>query len=208
LRYDRENKVKVMREKLHHHIPPLFRAAHIRHLKHAFLNALVNRHDGQGLFLWGGAGVGKSFAMMALLRNAVVVHNVHCRRITFDGLCSKIRSTFASHDESERAVIESMIYPTYLFIEDLGSTVGMNKSESDFNSRIFLMILDGRIEQMKPTFITSNKSPEEIGRSFGERVASRLQTLKAVECAGKDRRTLSPFRERNPKQEQSNAVHD
>lgn len=76
-----------------------------------------------------------------------------------------------------------------LFIEDVGTTVSLDKQESDFSLRTFLVLLDQRLEACQPTFITTNKTLEQLGRCFDDRIASRLiQACKIIKLTGADRR--------------------
>ena len=76
-----------------------------------------------------------------------------------------------------------------LFIEDVGTTVSLDKQESDFSLRTFLVLLDQRLEACQPTFVTTNKALEQLGRCFDDRIASRLiQACRIVKLTGADRR--------------------
>ena len=70
---------------------------------------------------------------------------------------------------SERGLVKRYQDVDKLLIEDVGTTVGTGSQESDFSLRTFLLILDHRLEHCKPTFITTNKSVDELGKSFDER---------------------------------------
>lgn len=86
-------------------------------------------------------------------------------------------------------VLEPLWDVPKLFIEDVGTTVSIGEQESDFSLRTFVTLLDTRIEWCQATFVTSNKSIEELGRSFDERVASRLmQACEIIEVTGQDKR--------------------
>jgi DNA replication protein DnaC len=145
--------------------------------------AAVTINPGEHLYLWGQAGVGKSHAMAALMRH-LFVRYMQCtaRRIAWYELLQKLYQS-----ESEMEVLSSYLSCDFLFIEDIGVTT--NKVESDHSRRTFWLVMDKRIETQKTLCLTSNKSPEELGESFDDRIASRLKVFRTYHCNGKDRRS-------------------
>ena len=140
--------------------------------------------------LWGKQGVGKSYAMACLMRK-FVVNGKNVARITHEMLCLQLRDTYKpGSTKTELDVIKPLLSVDKLFIEDVGTTVSTGQQESDFSLRTFLVLLDQRLENCKPIFITTNKCVEELGKSFDQRIASRLQqACEIVQLMGKDRRT-------------------
>ncbi len=148
---------------------------------------MLNLPITKGLFLWGGAGVGKTHSLAALMRK-FILSGLSVKRVQWDKLCLEIRSTFGGNG-SELRVLEKYTDCDKLLIEDIGTTTSIDKQESDFNLRTLLLILDDRIENCKPTFITSNKSPEQIGKSFDSRIESRIYAAcVVVPVSGQDKR--------------------
>ncbi len=188
LRASRMAKAARMRHALDIVLPPLFRSARLCDFSSEFRNVLSKRMPFQGLLLWGKPGTGKSHAMAAILRHSVLT-GITCRRISYEMLCLSVRSAYRPGSTStELDIIKPLIEVDYLFIEDLGTTVGGAKAESDFSVRTLLAIVDSRIEQCRPTFVTSNKPLEIIGKSFDDRIESRLNTFKIIEMSGRDKR--------------------
>ena len=141
----------------------------------------------KGIFLWGGAGVGKSHAMAAIMRRFILAGQ-SVKRVQWDRLCLEIRSTFGGNG-TELSIIKPYCDCNVLVIEDIGATTSIDKQESDFAIRTLLLILDDRIENCKPTFITSNKSPEQIGKSFDSRIESRIYASCVIQAvSGNDKR--------------------
>jgi len=148
---------------------------------------MLNLSSEKGILLYGPPGVGKSYSMCALLRH-YIVQGYSVERIVYDELCLKIRHTYTS-GESELRLVRQHQSVDKLLIEDIGTTVGIGSQESNFSLRIFLLILDKRVENLKPTFITTNKSLDELGKSFDERVASRLTAAcEVIPVKGRDKR--------------------
>ncbi|MFA6187448.1 MAG: DnaA/Hda family protein [Phycisphaerae bacterium] len=169
-------------------LPPLFIKAHLRDLQQPLCERILTLRPEQGLFLWGDVGTGKSHAMAAIARY-YITKNKSVRRIRYDSLLLKIRDTYKNKSESELTVVTPLVDADILILEDIGTTVGSGTQESDFSIRTFLLLLDARLEDCKPTFLTSNKPQAVIERSFDARVASRLAaTLGVMKLSGIDRR--------------------
>lgn len=111
-------------------------------------------------------------------------------RISYEVLCLRLRDTYKTGStKTELDVIKPLIEAEKVFVEDVGTTVSGGKQETDFSLRTFLVLLDQRLEQCRATFITTNKSVEELSKSFDPRVASRLQqACEIIQLLGKDRR--------------------
>ena len=148
-------------------------------------NRLLQLGYGKDVFMFGAVGVGKTYAMAALLRH-YIYEGFECRRINFDDFCVQVRSTMgAAATETEWDMIEPMKDVDKLFIDDLGLR---SKQETDFAYVTLYSILNKRQERRLPTFISSNKNIERLGEQFDMRVASRLSTAEIIELTGKDRR--------------------
>ena len=137
------------------------------------------------IFLYGDIGAGKTYAMAALIKK-FFCEGFECRRINFDDFCCKVRSTMNSRaGPSEYDLIRDLSDVDKLFIDDIGIR---SKQETDFAYVTLYSILNKRQERWLPTYITTNKSIEQLSESFDERIASRLRLATVVHLAGKDRR--------------------
>jgi DNA replication protein DnaC len=110
-------------------------------------------------------------------------------RTSYEILALQVRDTFKPGSRTtEMDVLRPLLSASKLVIEDVGS-VSAGQQESEFSLRTFLVLLDQRIEQCLATFMTSNRSIEELGRSFDQRVSSRLQqACEVVHITGSDKR--------------------
>lgn len=111
-------------------------------------------------------------------------------RISYDMLMLEIRDSYKpGSKDTEMDIILPYMDTGKLIIEDVGTTVSAGAQETDFSLRTFLVLLDQRLEACKATFVTSNKSIEEIRNSFDARIASRLiQACKVIQLKGRDKR--------------------
>jgi primosomal protein DnaI len=146
---------------------------------------LLGLESGQDVFMFGPVGVGKTYAMAALLRH-YVYEGFECKRINFDDFCVQVRSTMgAASKQTEYELIEPLKDVDKLFIDDLGLR---SKQESDFAYITLFAILNKRQERLLPTLIATNKSIEQLSQSFDARITSRLQTALIIAMTGQDRR--------------------
>ena len=149
----------------------------------------VELTDGKGLFLYGPPGVGRTYAMAALARH-YIADGLVVARLNWEMLCLRIRDCFrAKADKTELQTIQPYLDAYRLFIEDIGTTKSEGAQESDFSVRVLLVILDYRIEHCLPTFFTTNRTIEELCKTFDARVASRImQGCDAIKLSGEDKR--------------------
>lgn len=187
-RFQEEMSAEKERGRYESLIPKRYMAAKMEHLSPALQKALTELALDQGVYLWGPVGSGKTYALAALCRY-FVDRREPTRRIVWGRFLYKIRQTFNGYGD-ENEIVSPLFSVANLVIEDIGTAASMNKQESDFAVKTLLMILDSRIEDCLPSFITSNLSLENLGRTFDSRIASRIQqACTVIELTGKDRRT-------------------
>ncbi len=184
-----ERKIRITPEGIERVIPQLvgllYADARVEHLDQQVQDKLMALEYGQGVYLHGPVGSGKTYAMAALLRQ-FVCEGYECKQISFDDFCVKVRSTMSpAAKQTEVELVEPLKTIDKLFIDDLGLR---SKRESDFAYITLYTLLDTRQKHRLPTFISSNKSIDQLGQQFDARIASRLQTALIIEMTGKDRR--------------------
>ncbi len=188
LRYDRLEKIATVQSRLAKNIPSIFRNARLGHISTELKNKLFKFNPKIGAVLFGPAGRGKSYLLAALMRDYIISH-VPVKRITYERLCLDIRSTYApASPRTENDIIKPLISCDVLIVEDVGTTTSINNSETDFSVRTFYVILNTRLENQLPTFLSTNKSKENLAKSFDDRIASRLESFLWVGVGGVDRR--------------------
>lgn len=168
-------------------VPERYIKAEVKDFAPAMQKKLLLEND-TGFLLWGAAGVGKTHAMAALAKK-YIPEGWNVRRVHYELLCLQLRDTFNPRAvQTEWSIIEPLLNCDKLFIEDVGTTRSIGAIETDFSRRTFLVLLDMRLEHCRQTFITSNKSPENLGDSFDERVGDRLRTFQVLRLTGKSKR--------------------
>lgn len=165
----------------------LYIDATIERLDEEIRGKLLERKKWQDIFIYGLVGTGKTFGMAADIRQCVY-EGYQCERINFDSFCVKVRSTFAPAAKlTAWEMTEELKNIDRLYIDDLGLR---STPESQFAYDTFYEILNKRQEKMLPTFISSNKTIEQLGQTFDARIASRLKTALIIEMKGGDRRII------------------
>jgi len=173
-------------------VPPLYLEARLEHLPKDLTEKMRSLPSGKGLYLWGRAGVGKTYAMCALARHKIE-SGEKVARVNYEQLCLDIRDTFKPGSKrTEADIIKPLCSVANLIIEDVGTLCSGGRCETDFSLRTMFTLLNERVERRLPVFVTSNKSLEELGRTFDERIESRIaQACLIVEMVGKDRRRVA-----------------
>ncbi len=168
-------------------VPARYARAMIYDLKPSLRKAFAGKIK-TGVLLWGTPGSGKTYAMSALIRK-FIGEGFLVKRTHYEMLCLKLRDTFnPKATGTELSIIEPLLLCDKLFIEDVGVTKSIGEKETDFSLRTFLVLLDIRMEQLKPTFITSNKSVENLESSFDKRIGDRLRIFDIFQMKEKSRR--------------------
>lgn len=162
-------------------IPPLFHGARLDDLSDKLREVLTNKPHRQGLLLWGPPGTGKTHTLSAMAYNAIA-NGTGVQRKTFKDILLLVRATYDGSGTEQR-VFERLLNPSILIIEDVA--VG---KQSEFTTDVLLRVIDSRMEHCKPTWLTSNLSPENIEAMFDERVGSRLETFLTIKLGGQDKR--------------------
>jgi len=168
-------------------IPERFLNARLEDLQES-LRAVLSEERDNGVLLWGAPGVGKTYALCALARH-LIAEGFICKRMNYELLCLQLRDTFKPISKySEWDIIEPLVGCDRLFLEDIGTTKSIDSKESDFSLRTLLVLIDIRLEHCRPTYITTNKSVENLAASFDTRIGDRLRLYKILKLEGKSKR--------------------
>lgn len=121
-------------------------------------------HGKTTAFLWGNVGTGKT----TLLRAVQEVLRRERKELKIWQALEM--SEMASRDSEKFNEIENY---QFLAIDDLGEepNMVMNYGTAIFP---FRMLFEKRYSLLKPTLISANLSPEDLGKTYGDRIADRI----------------------------------
>lgn len=145
---------------------------------------------GRGLWLWGPAGTGKTWAACAALKGWLSVTGRAARMTTSSAMLTALRDSMGTHDEA-RATAEWSRVPL-LVLDDLGQG-----SPTPWAVSKLLDVVDARWGERLPTVVTSQADPKGVAallasggcREAAVAVVSRLAgSCEVVRTSGPDRR--------------------
>jgi DNA replication protein DnaC len=188
MREAHEKQLKIDRI-INRHIPELYQDAQLSHIQPEILAHVQSKQPGQGLYIWGDVGRGKTYMASALMRQCIEQGKM-ARRAALKDIIDKIQDTFSNRESygSPEMIYQQLIRPHLLCLEDIGTGTD-GRIQSDFNQDVLLKLVDRRLEAKKTTVITSNLSPENLCNAFGTRIYSRISTFLIIELKGVDRRS-------------------
>ena len=155
------------------------------------------KDSGEGIFLTGSRGVGKTHLAVALMREVMLaarpVKHFDTYRFAFHKLplfvsvpelLLEIRDTYNGNEISEKEVIDKYSWVDVLVLDDLGV-----EKPSEWVLQTLYIIIDRRYREDLRTIITSNLGIEEIEEKLDDRIASRIAGMCRVRIMqGRDRR--------------------
>ena len=144
-------------------IPELYQDAQLAHIPQDILAHVQSKQPGQGIYIWGDVGRGKTYMASALMRQCIEQGKM-VRRAALKDIIDKIQGTFDSYGSAEM-IYQQFIQANLLCLEDIG-TGKDGGMQSDFNQDVLLKLVDRRIEAKKTTIITSNLEPREYMQCF------------------------------------------
>jgi DNA replication protein DnaC len=164
-------------------IPSLFQTATLELLPKALLEKVMALPSDRGLYFYGPIGCGKTFSLCAIARHSIESGRDVIRK-NWESFLSELKAGFGDGFKTDK-IIERMKVCDLLILDDI-SIAGR---ESDFSLRTLYDILNSRIENCKPTYFSSNRTPEEIGKAYDERILSRIRgACECIKIVGHDRR--------------------
>jgi DNA replication protein DnaC len=167
-------------------IPRYFQSASIETLPGALEKKIEELPADKGLFLFGSVGCGKTYTLAAIARKRIQASIWPVEMHNWERFLSTLRAGYGGKPgDTDRVILQTSKAAVLLF-DDL-SIAG---SESEFSLKTLYSILDYRIEHGLPTFFSANRTPDEIGKAYDLRIASRIKGhCQILRYDGKDRRT-------------------
>lgn len=173
------------------------------------VNACRSSVGDDGIMLSGNTGCGKTHLAIAMLRQVVdekltplrlpgqpPVNKspIRAEFITVPKLLLNLRASFggkgkiSSHngdeiDASESEIIDHYSCCDFLVLDDLGA-----EKTTDFALSSLYILIDNRVNELRPTIVTTNLSLAEIEAKMDGRIASRLSGMKIISISMPDYR--------------------
>jgi DNA replication protein DnaC len=128
--------------------------------------------DGNGLYIYGANGGGKSYISAALCKHVWSKYRIFSYCLT----AGELNAAWKSFKDpiwanSEELVIDRIVRIPFLVIDDLGKEYRPKKDSSGFSEDSLGNLLRERSRELKITIITSNLSPVTFKEIYGESTA-------------------------------------
>jgi len=153
----------------------------------------VNNFDleqGKGLMIAGPVGTGKTHLAIGVLK-AIIKKGIPGIYVTVPELLDDIRQSYRENNGKSGKLLELIKTTPVLLLDDLGT-----EKISDWVQETLFVIINARYDNMLPTIVTTNCSPDELEQRIGERAVSRLiEMCQGVLLAGDDWRKRKLKRE-------------
>lgn len=165
------------------------------------------RKEGQGLYIYGSTGSGKTIMAAMILEEIKLQEFLHpevcalqknnMQFTTVPDLLTRLRNAFSTNKKevgerfkrTEMDLIAEYSNVEYLVLDDLGG-----EKTADYSFQALYNIIDHRYENLKTTIIVSNLSLEELAKKLGDdRIPSRIRAMSQPHIyalGGKDKRLL------------------
>jgi DNA replication protein DnaC len=137
---------------------------------------------GPSLLLLGPTGVGKTYEAFGAIRDLMVTGvKAKWTAATAADIYAALRPRHLVDSEAE---FKRFADSPLLVVDDLGAA-----KATEWTEEVNYRLINHRYEAEKPTLITSNVRPSQLGDALGDRVASRLTEMcQRVVLKGSDRR--------------------
>lgn len=141
-----------------------------------YVKEYKNKNQGKGLFLHGNFGCGKTYLVAAMF-NELAKQNVRSVMIYWPEYLRSLKSSYGSSSSDEfKNKYNEVKYAHLLLIDDLGAE-GVTSWSRD---EILGTILQYRMQEGLPTFITSNLNIKELEDHLSITTSNKSERVKAV----------------------------
>lgn len=150
-----------------------------------FITAMRNNEYSKGLLLWGSFSIGKTYTL-ACIANELARNNIESLLIYFPDLVTDLKNSLSDNNRYESLINMLKSIPV-LMLDDFGSENMTPWVRDD----ILGPIINYRVLENKPVFISTNLKPSEIkthlaidksseGNLKADRIISRLNSLMSL----------------------------
>lgn len=151
----------------------------------------VRSDIGRGLMLWGRNGTRKTTLAAAIATEVQWLSlNYQVHMIRFADYKNALTATYGDKDSEEaveaRRVLRRAEKATLLVLDDIGQE---HRTASGFTESILHELIRRRVEDSRPTVVTTNVEPDDMYSVYGPSFDSfRREAFEAVQMAGSDSR--------------------
>lgn len=141
------------------------------------LDLYLEQHErfasrGVGVLLYGGYGVGKTFGVTMLLKD-LVKEGYRCYATTFAAMIEMFTAGWKNPEE-QRFFQQNVVRSDILLLDDVGREL---RNRSKLSESTFDDTLRQRVQNGRPTFITTNMSLGELQEGYGSAILSLLREV-------------------------------
>jgi len=123
--------------------------------------------DGEMAFIFGGPGTGKTHMAVATALRWINARGWGCKFVVVSDWLQDIKTGF--NDQTAANALHRAREAKLLIFDDLGAEMA-----TDWVRDTVYSVINHRYNEMKPTLVTSNLTPDEISSKYHDRLASRL----------------------------------
>lgn len=150
----------------------------VKHVAKQYVNNFekIKETTGKGLYFYSGVkGSGKTRLAISIANEIMIRHKINVKFATTIQILEQIRSTWDKKQKewdktSEQMLIDNIISVPVLIIDDIGV-----EQQKDWVNERFYNIINGRLNEKRITFFTSNYSINDL--QIDDRIVSRIGKL-------------------------------
>lgn len=131
--------------------------------------------DGQGLFIHGEYGTGKTSLAVCVLKAHIERYCVAGNFVTVPALLDEIRATYRDDSDGESALMSRVTSTSLLVLDDIGA-----ERPTEWVVEKLFTVINYRHDHLLPTVFTSNLSIPQLAERLGERTTWRIVEMSEV----------------------------